>query len=174
MAAIYSKSLQARLNTIAYKYQARLMDRASNEIAKFTATGRLQDSLKAKVIPATDQRTPEIQMTYEDHGDYLTKRRLLHATVPPSDEFVEWMQGRNITPRNIPGYKGDAPNLTLTQKRERAAFAIGVDKYKNDTHKRKQWKKKALPEVLREINEEIIAAYTQEVEQEIVKALTTS
>lgn len=170
----YSIGLQERLNSIAHKYKTIVIARIRTEIDKLSATRELVDSLKVRVVPATSERSPEILVHYSEHGDFIGKRKLLFTRNPPIDPFVDWMEGRGVTPSRIPGYKGEAPNLSEEKKRKRFAFAISEDKRQNDTHKRRQWKKKALPEVLRQINVEIIEAYKLEIEREIVKSLTTN
>lgn len=169
--AIYSSGLQKKLNKLAYTYQARFIDQASNIIAGFEATGQLQDSLRSTVVEASDTSTPVITVSYDDHGEFLTKKKLLFVRQPDIDNLVDYLNTKPV-PKKIPGYKGDAPNLTDTQKRKRVAFAIAVKKRKNDTHKRKRWKKDALSDLLKELNTDIIEAYTNEVQHLIAQELS--
>ena len=116
---------------------------------------------------------PQIQMTYEDHGDFLTKKKMLFVKVPPVEDLKKWSEARGINLYKIPGYKeGSIPNISDDKKRNRIAWAIGIDKRMNDTWKRKAWKKKPISELLKELNEEIIIQYIREVEVAIASELS--
>lgn len=158
--------IQKRLNALAQKYAPLFQAAVNHELDKLRATGALQQSVTISVTPSTSRSTPQIEMNYAPHGDYVGKRKLLFTKIIPADSLEAWMAARNFTPANIPGYKnGEAPNLTAEQKRSRVSWAIGIEKRANDTWKPNRWKKRALSKTLKELNKDLIAAYQSEIEK---------
>jgi hypothetical protein len=52
-------------------------------------------------------------------------------------------------------------------------WAIAKDKRKNDTFKRKPWRKKALSQVLKDMNRETLETYRKEVEDILAESIST-
>jgi hypothetical protein len=165
--------IQQRLNVLARTYASQFQASVNRELDKIRATGQLQNSVEVVVILATANTAPEIKIEYAEHGEFIGKRKLLFTKLVPPDQLMEWMEAENFVPSRIPGYKnGSAPNLTTEQKRKRFAFATAMDKKQNDTWKPKRWKRLALRDVLKMMNQDIIRAYTQEVEKILAREIS--
>lgn len=167
--------IQDRLNDLAANYAKYLYDRAMAILSQFKARGVLVDSLHVMWFKATDTEGPFIRLFYEEHGEYLNKRKMLWTKQPPVEELEEWAEGRNVIPSYLPGYSTSAfARMSNAYKRNRFAWAIAINKKNNDTWKSKQWKKKTLVQLLKDLNKEIITAYQQEAEKIIAESLTNA
>lgn len=167
------EELHQKLNSLATRYASTLRRQVIRALQRYNATGELINSIEVKVVPGHGDMGPQIQMTYEDHGDFLTKKKMLFVKVPPIEDMLAWMKARGTDTTRVPGYTdGIIPAISEEKKRERIAWAIGIDKRMNDTWKRRDWKRKPIRELLQDLNQEIIRDYTTAVEREIAKNIS--
>ncbi len=151
------------MNQLASKYAGQLKAAMEAAIGKFSSTGALQGSVRVSVINAQGDQPPVIRAEFFQYGEYIGKRKLLWVKLPPIDKIREFVEKRGLTTGGrVPGYKNGAPNLPDFKKAERIAWAIALDKRKNDTHRPKRWKRQALPDVLRALNEEVLREFAKE------------
>lgn len=169
------EELHQKLNALASRYAGILKARVISALQRYTATGELINSIEVTITPGQGDMGPQIRMTYQDHGDYLTKKKMLFVKVPPIEDLKKWSEARGHNLNRIPGYKeGSIPGISDEKKRERIAWAIGIDKKMNDTWKRKAWKRKPISELLKELNEEILRGYREEIEKAIASSISTN
>ncbi len=169
------EATRLKLQSLANRYAGILRSRVIAALQRYNATGSLIDSIEVTVVPGVGDYGPQIKMTYEDHGDFLTKKKMLFVKLPPIEDMEAWMQARNINTNKIPGYnEGSIPAISEDTKRERIAWAISMDKRLNDTWKRKDWKRKPISTLLKELNVEIISAYRQDVEKELASYISNT
>jgi len=165
--------VQERMNFIAFQFANRLRESLNQELLIFKVTGELQGSVEVSVIPADFDEPPIITAEYEGYGEFIGKRKLLWVKVPPIEKLIQYVQDKNLTSKGrIPGYVGDAPNLSEFKKAERIAWAIAISKQKNDTFKRRPWKKKALPDVLNDLNRTVLAEFANEMAKYLGKQIS--
>lgn len=169
------EATRQKLHSLANRYALILRQRVVSALQRYNATGSLIDSIEVTVVSGVGDYGPQIKMTYEDHGDFLTKKKMLFVKLPPIEDMKAWMEARNINTSRIPGYTdGSIPNISEDKKRERIAWAISIDKRMNDTWKRKDWKRKPISTLLKELNVEIITAYRQDVEKELASYISNT
>jgi hypothetical protein len=164
---------QKQLDDLARKYGNELYGRVKTVLAspKFRNTGELEESLKLIITPATDKDAPVIILEYADQGYYLNYKSPSWVKQPNVEKLLKWAETKTFT--SIPGYKG-TPNIPEYKQKERIAFAIAMDKRKNDTWKPKRWKKEAgLGELLKNINVEVLEAYRTDIEKILANSIAT-
>lgn len=166
--------IQTQLNALAEKYKPIFLSEVKKTLSqkKFRASGHLQDSLKVVIIPATDTETPKIIIAYEDYGDFIDAKKHIYTKLPPID--AEWVGLKSLRNRRIPGYKTNSNiNISIEDQNKRIAFAIARDKRINNKHRRKRWKREALPPTLETMNIDLVNTWATETANILAKALTT-
>lgn len=166
-----SAEQQSQLNDIAELYSKEILQSANLALAKYDRTGRTRESLQVTVIKSTDHDSPKIVLGFELQAALFDVKRMSWVKLPPIADLVQWAQQVNFSGK-IPGYKNTAPNLPPWKAKQRIAFAIAMDKRKNDTYKRKPWRKVALSEILKDLNRITLESYRKEVEQSLATSLS--
>jgi hypothetical protein len=175
MQAVIIPELQEELNMIARRYAAEFEQKVRGELSqkKYRASGVLADSVKSVIKPATPTTAPEITIEYEDYGDYLNKKNLIYVKMPPVEKLLEWVQAGKFRRRFVPGYAdGAIPKIDEQAQENRIAWAIAKS-IKDKKHKRRAWKRAALPKLLRQMNDELTAAWARKTEEIIAQSLST-
>lgn len=131
---------------------------------RFTASGKLAQSVQVTYTKSTDSQLPVITLQYAIQGKFIDIKKMYWAHQPDVVKLIAWLQTGGKIGRftNVPGYKNSSPTSQFKAV-ERVAWAIAMDKRKNDTWKAKAWKGKNLREALKVLNEEttkIWADYT--------------
>lgn len=167
--------VQKRLDAIALQYGAQYLAKMKAVFSqkKYRATGALANSLRLKITPSTAQSSPDIIIYYDEAGEYIGKKRLIYTKQAPMEEMLAYVKSPKFKMRSIPGYANGAANLSLEQKQERVAFALAKSKFTTGKHRRRKWKKEALPDLLKSMNDRLVRAWTEESEKIIAQSLTT-
>ena len=164
-----------RLNELARQYRGQFLQSARSVLAqdKFRASGKTQDSLKAHIIQGTPEKAPQIVMEFDEAGEFISKRRLIFTKPPPASEILDTIKSGKFRIKSVPGYEGAAATLSLEKQQKRVAFAIAQNKFREQTHKRKNWRKPALSALLRQMNEALVKAWAHETETLLAQSLST-
>lgn len=168
--------VQKRLDALALQYGTQFLAKLKAVFSqkKYRATGALAESLRLKITPSTAQSSPDIIIYYDEAGEYIGKKRLIYTKNAPMEAMLEYVKSPKFKMRSIPGYKdGTAANLSMEQKQERVAFALAKSKFTTGKHRRRKWKKEALPDLLKSMNDRLVRAWTEESEKIIAQSLTT-
>lgn len=175
MQAVIIPELQDELNRLAWQYAPKFEAKVRAELSlkKYRASGALASSVKSVVKPATQTTAPEIYIEYEEYGEYLNKKNLIYVKMPPVDGVLEWVQTGKFRKRHVPGYAdGAVPKISEQAQDERIAWAIARS-IKEKNHKRKAWKRAALPKLLRRMNEELTEAWAKKTEEILTESIST-
>lgn len=162
---IIDERLQAVLNAIAERYAQLIFNRAREILsnASIRVTDELLNSVKVTWLKANDNQPPRILFIFAEHGIFLDQRSPKWIKLPAIEKLKEWVEAKNLPLTRIPGYKnGIAPGLSQAKKAERIAWAIAWDKRKNDTWKRKRWKRDVLRDQLLRLNQELQIVFARE------------
>ncbi len=165
---------QTELNSIAQKYATELLGRVQGVLSgnEYKNKGELLDSLKVSVIPSTDNDAPIILLEYADQGYFIGYKNPQWTKLANVGNLEEWAQTKTFS--KIPGYGTSSTSLPLYKQQQRVAYAIAIDKQKNDAWKPKRWKRAAgLGDLLKSINAESMEAYVKACELILAKAITT-
>jgi hypothetical protein len=169
---VISQQQQAQLNDLAERYSKEILRSAESALAKYDRTGKTRSSLQVTVLKSTDRESPKIVLGLELQSVLFDVKRMSWVKLPPIQNLVQWAEQVNFSGK-IPGYKNSAPNLPPWKAKQRITWAIAKDKRKNDTYKRKPWRKVALSEILKALNRETLDAYRKEVELSLANSLST-
>ena len=167
--------LQVILNNMAERYAGELFQRAKNILsnATYRVTDELLNSVKVVWLKATESQGPRILFIFAEHGIFLDQRSPKWVKISNINKLIEWVEAKGIDKfKSIPGYKYGGSNLSADKKIKRVAFAIAMDKRKNDTWKRKRWKRDVLRDMLLRMNLELNEAFAIEVEKIIADSIT--
>ena len=170
-----SADIQERMNNLAYSYGAKFEQQIANTLkkSKFADTGSLSQSVNVVVQKANEYSPPVIFVEYYDYGNILEQKSPRWTSLPPVDKLETWVANKNLASAGlIPGYTNGAPNLIQQQKNRRIAWAIAWDKRKNDTWKRKRWKREALPDLLKEMNQDTLKEFALHIEKILADSIT--
>jgi hypothetical protein len=164
---------QAQLNTLAERYSREMFRSVDEALKKYDRSGKTRASLKVTWLKSTDRQPPRILLIFERQAALFETRRMSWIKIPNIDQLTEWSEGVNFSGK-VPGYKnGLAPDLPPWKAKQRIVWAIARDKRKNDTWKRKPWRRIALSDVLKELNRATLQAYKKEVEDTLAESLST-
>jgi hypothetical protein len=171
----FDKDIQDQMNALADRYAAELRNAVSKELSKpsYKSSGMLASSVKVSVTPSTGYKPPVINLEVADYGELIGKRKMLWVKQPPLQKMIDHIQKKNISLTKIPGYVSGAPNLPESKKIERVAFAMAVKKRRDDTFKRRPWKKQSFPDVLRKLNSETIEKFGGHIERMLASSIAT-
>jgi hypothetical protein len=160
---------QQKLNLIAEQYSKQLQQDVRKIFDKYKRSGALTESIQMTVTKATSTEAPKIIVTYADQGFFIGMKSPQWTKLPNMGNLQKWSEDVSFS-GPVPGYKnGVAPNLPAWKIKQRQLWAIAKSKQKFDKWTPKMWKRQAkLPELLRQLNAETIAAY----ERDITKLLT--
>ncbi len=173
-----SKDIQDRMNNVAFRFahELRLNVRSVLTSPEFRYMGGLAASARTRVQLASAYEPPVIILEFEDYGEFIGKRKLLFTEIAPIQNLTKWVQDRGLDDGShpVPGYTNGAPNLPAYKRASRIAWAIAISK-KNETSKRlpKRWKRKALPQVLRDMNKETLRQFAWHIERLFKQSLET-
>lgn len=164
---MYSRNTVIKLNDIAHRYRDIIHQALHAALSSLKNTGAGVASLTVDVIDGDEQKSPEIQIRFDDHLIFLDKRGMQWTKQPDVKKLTAWAETKSFS--SIPGYTvGKAPKFNTA---ERVAWAIAKDKKKNDSWKGKPWRKKSLSKVLKEMNALIIEAYNKAIEEDLQAAI---
>tara|TARA_R110001599_G_scaffold332511_1_gene547966 strand:- start:14512 stop:15081 length:570 start_codon:yes stop_codon:yes gene_type:complete len=167
--------LQQALNVVAHKY-ARLVEKnIRQKLEKRKDTGALGLSVKAVVIPAQNDSASIIKINYSQYGQFMGASRLIYTKLPPVKEIAEQLRRKNRWRRDfVPGYtQGVVPKISDEKIISRIAFAVAKALRKRERFDRRyKWKREALPDLLRNMNAELLTAWAKETENLIAQSLT--
>lgn len=163
---------QAQLNTLAERYAREMFRSTAEALKKYDRSGRTSNSLKVTWLKSTDREPPRILLVFEKQAALFEVRRMSWVKIPDIENLSQWAESVNFN--SVPGYKnGVAGNLPPWKAKERIIWAIARDKRKNDTWKRKPWRRAALSDVLKQLNAATLEAYRKEVEETLAESLST-
>lgn len=151
---MYSELTIHRLNAIAHHYRDEVFREVHSVLEQIRNTGAGAQSLTVEVVEGNANASPQLMIMFDDHLIFLDKSKMQWTKLPDMKEMVEWAKTKQ------PDEK----------KAIQLAWAVGWDKVKNDTWKPKRWRKKSLSKVLKEMNERIVKAYDEVIEEEFVEA----
>lgn len=168
-----SQQTQTLLNEIALRHGREIKMRVEQALIKYKRTGELADSVELTIVPATNTESPKIVITYADQGYFIGQRNPQWTKMPPIEDLQKWVAAGVTLNGEVPGYKnGLAPNLPPWKATLRKLWAIAKSKQKFDKHTRKPWKKQAkLGELIKDLNADAIAKFSEEVEHVLTEAL---
>jgi len=172
MASI-DERLQAVLNSKAQRYADELLRRAREVLsnAAYRVTDELLNSVHVYWLPASGVNGPKIIFEFAEHGIFLDQRSPKWVKLPSIENLQGWVEAKGVDSfTNVSGYK-NSNNLSEFKKAERIAWAIAKDKRRNDTWKRKRWKRDVLRDMLLRLNTELLQAFTMETEKIIADSI---
>ena len=153
---MYSPRLVDALNTIAHRYKD-IIHRAIVDVLRqprYMNTGAGAASVTVDVTDGDAEKSPVIQIVFDDHIKLLDKRKMQWTQLPDMKKLLEWAATKEQDPT----------------KAKKLAFAVAWDKKKNDTWKAKPWRKKSLGAVLKELNALVVAEFDKAIEADLVDA----
>lgn len=153
---MYSQNTVIKLNDIAQRYKG-LIHRSIHEVLsqdRYKNTGAGAASLTVDVVDGDASKSPQIQISFDDHLIFLDKRKMMWTKLPNMGKLLEWAE--TVKPDK--------------KQAERLAWAVAWDKKKNDTWKAKPWRKKSLSNVLKEMNTMVKEAFDNTVEKDFQEA----
>ncbi len=163
------------LNQLAREYRSRFLQSVKQVLArdKFRASGKTLESLEARVEVGTPDRPPQIVLEFDEAADFISKRRLIFTKQPPWQEMLDTVKAGKFRIKSVPGYEGRTPAIPIEKQQKRVAFAITRYKLREQKHKRLNWRKPALSDMLRSMNRELIELWAQGSAELIAKSLST-
>lgn len=168
---MYSQRLVNVLNTLAYKYKD-IIERAIVAVLnqpKYKNTGAGAASLTVDVVDGDENKAPQILISFDDHILFLDKRKLQWTKQPSVTNLIEgWASNKTFD--KVPGYKSNAI-VDPAKAAARVAWAVAIDKKKNDTWKAKPWRKKSLSNVLKEMNQMILEGFDRAIQEDLTQAV---
>lgn len=149
---MYSENTVMRLNDIAHRYKDIVYQAIYSVISQppYKNTGEGAASLTIDVIDGTRDKAPELVINFADHLNYINKKKLQWTKLPKMEGLLKWAETKKST----------------KQEAEQLAWATAWDKKKNDTWKGMPWRKKTLSQVLKEMNEMVLKAFDEAIEQD--------
>lgn len=151
---IYSPAIVTRLNAVAHKNKDLIYKSVHEVLVKIENTGKGAQSLQVDVVDGDENKSPQIHISFDDHLIFINKRKLQWTKLPEIKKLMEWAVTKTS-------------NETQAKK---LAWAVAWDKRKHDTWKPKYWRKKSLSGVLKAMNEMIVKAYDEALEEDLQKA----
>lgn len=151
---MYSARLVNTLNDIAETYRP-IMQKSIQDVLnqpRYRNTGAGVASVLVEIVSGNENKAPDIRISFDDHLIVLNQRKVQWTKLPNLGKLVEWAATKT-------------PNEMAAKK---LAFAVAWDKKKNDTWKPKQWRKKSLSAVLKEMNQLILSEFDKAIEQDLV------
>lgn len=176
MEAVIIPEIQNELNALAQRYAGQFQRKVKEVLGnnKFKGSGELQQSVKVRVVPATPQTAPRIEVDYAEHGELIGKRKLIYTKFANVDAMLRFVQSGKFRMKSVPGYApGVVPAISEETKQRRIAFAIAKSRFGEHRNKAKRWKKESLPELLREMNRELTTAWANKTAQILAQSLST-
>lgn len=167
---MYSQHQIDRLNAVAHKYKDVIYSSLRDVLnsPRYRNTGAGVESIHVDVIDGDANKSAEIHVAIADHIFLLDKRRKLQWTkLPNMTEMIAYAETKSFS--KIPGYANSIP-VDRLKAAQRVAWAIAVDKKKNDTYKAKPWRKKSLSAVLKDLNKEITSEFDKAVSEDLEDA----
>lgn len=154
---MYSAKMILTLNEIAHRYQQFIYQSIHSVLSQppYRNTGAGAESLKVEVTEGDESKAPAIKITFDDHLIFLDKRRIEWTRMPDMQEMIAWAKTKR---------SNESEALQL-------AWATGFEKKKNDTWKAKQWRKKTLSSVLKEMNQLILTAFDEAIQADFDAAV---
>lgn len=165
------------LNELAADYAGFFEDRVKAVLKnkKFYLSGSLHSSVRSRVIPATADKAPVIEIIYDEHGEFIGKRKLLYTKLAPPKAMLEFVQSSKFRIRSVPGYRqGVTPGISRKLQEKRVAYAMAVSRKRKEKNRVRRWKKLALPELLREMNENLARVWAEKIAEILAKELSTN
>lgn len=153
----YSDNLVKTLNNLANEYRGKLQDSVTKVLneARYKNTGRGVSSVTVVVVPGTKEKSPSLVIKMDDHVLLLDRSKMQWTKLPDMNNLLEWAKTKKTDPLEI----------------KKMAWAIAVDKRKNDTWKPKKWRKKGLGTVLKEMNAEMLAEFDSAIDKDLQEAV---
>lgn len=163
------------LNELARDYRARFLQSVKAVLArdKFRASGKTLESIKTRVELGTPNRPPQVVMEYDEAGEFISKRRLIFTKQPPWQEILDTVKTGKFRMKSVPGYDSSTPGIPLEKQQKRIAFAIARHKLKEQSHKRLNWRRPALSDMLRAMNRDLIELWAKGSAELIADSLST-
>lgn len=154
---MYSVNLVETLNTIAHRYQP-IIQKAIRDVLtqpKYVNTGAGAASVTVDVVDGDVNKSPVIQIVFDDHVKFLDKRKMQWTKLPGMKKMLEWAATKETDPTKI----------------KKLAFGTAWNKKKFDTWKPKLWRKKSLSGVLKELNAMVLSEFDKAIEQDLQGAV---
>lgn len=158
---MYSARLVDALNEIARQYRSELLasiQKVLNE-ARYRNTGKGVGSVKVDVVPGDSKQSPALVVTLDDYVLLLDKSKMQWTRLPNVKNLLDWARTKKSTEKEA----------------RQLAWARAYDLKKNDSWKPKKWRKRALSQVLKDMNENMLAAFEAaidaDMQQQIDRAL---
>jgi hypothetical protein len=153
---MYSPELVIVLNEIAQQKGKEFHSVLVNLLSKapYRNTGEGANSVTVEITAGTESKSPEIKITFADHLLFMDKRKMQWVKLPLVSKLMAWAATKTADPK----------------QQKRMAWAIAYDLQKNDSHKAKPWRKKSLSATLKDMNQQIVAAFDKAIEQSFQNA----
>jgi hypothetical protein len=153
---MYSPELVIVLNEIAQNKATEFQSVLVNLLSKppYRNTGEGVNSVTIEITAGTASKAPEIKINFADHLLFMDKRKMQWVKLPLVSKLMTWAATKTDDPK----------------QQKRMAWAIAYDRQKNDSHKAKPWRKKSLSVTLKEMNQQIVAAFDKAIEQSFQNA----
>ncbi len=153
---MYSERLVIKLNGIAHKSVDIIYRSIYSVLSQppYKNTGAGAASLAVDVVEGNASKSPSINITFDDHLIFLNQRKIQWTKLPDMKELIAWAETKKSNPKEA----------------LRLAWSVAWDKKKHDTWKPKPWRKKSLSAVLKQMNELILKAFNEAIEEDFQQA----
>ena len=144
------------MNAIAHRYRP-IIQKAIHDVlsdARYRNTGAGVASVTVDVADGDTNKSPVIQIEFDDHLNLLDKRKLQWTQLPNMKKLLEWAATKESDPK----------------KAKRLAWGKAWQQKKYDTWKAKPWRKRSLSAVLKELNELVLSEFDKAIEEDLVTA----
>lgn len=154
---MYSEKMVMRLNEVAHRYKDLVYQSIFTVINQppYRNTGAAAASLKVDVVDGDQTKAPRLDIRFDDQLIFIGTKKMEWTKLPNMKKLIAWAETKKAT----------------REEAEQLAWAVSWDKKNNDTWKPKQWRKKSLSEVLKEMNELIVKAFDQAIEEDLQQAI---
>lgn len=167
---MYSENTIIRLNAIAHHYRGLILNALKEVLSqpRFVNTGAAVSGIRVEVVEGNASKSPELQIYIADYMLLLNKSRLQWTKLADVRKLMAWAQNKEFS--TVPGYSNPRA-IDQLKAAKRVAYAIAVDKKKNDTWKPKKWRKKSLSAVLQAMNKDMLKEFDAAVTEDINDAI---
>lgn len=154
---MYSERLVQVLNEVAHDFRGQLLASIKNVLnePRLRNTGAGGASVKVDVVPGNSTTSPALVVTLDDYVLLLDKSKMQWTKLPNIRKLVEWARTKKSDEREV----------------QRLAWSKAWDLKKNDSWKPKKWRKRALSEVLKDMNAKMVAAFEAAIDADVQVAI---
>lgn len=153
---MYSPRLVDALNALARLYGEKIKHAVTEVLSqpRYTNTGVGVQSVAVTIIDGDTSKSPVIQIVFDDHVKLMDKRKMQWTQLPDMKKMLEWAATKESDPKAI----------------KYLAWATAWKQKNFDTWKPKAWRKKSLSAVLKELNQEMLKAFDEAIDQDMQAA----